>query len=71
MFKAEEYATVTRYPKDGILQSGLLLGEKRIAGQAAMISARRGKGEVIMIGFRPQFRSQAHSTFKVAFNCLF
>ncbi len=71
MFKAEEYATVARYPKDGILQSGLLLGEKRIAGQAAMISARRGKGEVIMIGFRPQFRSQAHSTFKVAFNCLF
>jgi len=70
-FKADKYQVVAKYPESGILQSGWLIGEKKIANQAAMVYCEYGKGEVVLIGFRPQFRAQTHGTFKIAFNCLY
>lgn len=53
-----------------VLQSGWLVGEEVIAEKAAMVSVDMGKGEVVMIGFRPQHRVQTHGTFKLVFNSL-
>ncbi len=66
----EQYETIVRYVDRDILRSGWLIGEKHLAKKAAMVSAQLGKGQVILIGFRTQHRSQTHGTFKLLFNAL-
>ncbi|MGB2906630.1 MAG: M14 metallopeptidase family protein [Candidatus Aminicenantaceae bacterium] len=66
----ENYRTLVRFVERDILQSGWLIGEEYLSGKAAMISAKHGKGELVLIGFRVQHRSQAHGTYKLLFNAL-
>jgi hypothetical protein len=66
----ERYETVVRYVDKDLLRSGWLIGEKHISKKAAMVSAQLGKGNVVLIGFRPQHRSQTHGTYKLLFNAL-
>jgi hypothetical protein len=61
---------VARYPADGILASGWLVGEKVLANRAALIDAPMGTGHVILFGMRPQYRAQSYLTFKMFFNAL-
>ena len=67
----DRYETIVRYADRDLLASGWLIGEQTIAGKPAMICARMGKGEVVLIGFRAQHRAQTHGTFKLVFNALF
>ena len=62
--------SVARYPERGILASGWLLGETRIAGKTALVDARSGSGHIILFGMRPQYRAQSYLTFKLLFNAL-
>lgn len=61
---------IAKYPANGILASGWLLGEKRIAGRTALIHTRYGAGNVLLFGMRPQYRAQSYLTFKLFFNAL-
>jgi hypothetical protein len=61
---------VARYPADHLLASGWLVGEKVIAGKAALIDAPMGSGHVVLFGMRPQYRAQSYLTFKMLFNAL-
>ena len=61
---------VARYPDAGLLASGWLVGEKTIAGRAALIDAPMGGGHVVLFGMRPQYRAQSYLTFKLFFNAL-
>jgi len=69
-FAPENYQVVAEYPEKNLLQSGWLIGEERMAKKPCMIAARVKHGEVVLFGFRPQFRAQMHGTFKLVFNCL-
>lgn len=61
-----------RYAEDDLLMSGWALGEKKhLSGQAAMMSLRYGQGDIVLYGFRPQFRGQPRGTYKLIFNPLF
>lgn len=68
---SEQTQVLATYADHDVLQSGWLLGEPLIAGKAAALSVALGKGEVVLIGFRPQHRSQAHGTYKLVFDALY
>jgi hypothetical protein len=63
---------VARYPARGedILMSGYLQGADAIAGQTAAAWVPLGSGDVVLFGFRPQYRGQSVGTFKMLFNAL-
>ncbi|MCK5148987.1 peptidase M14 family protein [bacterium] len=65
------YKTLVRYVEEDVLKSGWLIGEDKIARKSALVIARYGEGEVVLIGFRTQHRAQTHGTFKFLFNALF
>lgn len=63
---------IARYPSDPkqILLSGWALGAEKIAGKAALVEVRIGKGKIILFGFRPQYRGQSLATFPLLFNAI-
>ena len=56
---------------DSSLLSGYLQGEKHVRGFAAALDVYLGKGHVLLIGFRPQWRGQPFGTFRILFNAAF
>lgn len=63
---------LARYPKDrSPLASGYLIGPAKIEGKAAALSVDYGKGRVILLGFRPQWRGQSHGTYKFFMNAFY
>ncbi|HOQ45412.1 MAG TPA: M14 family metallopeptidase [Bryobacteraceae bacterium] len=63
-------SVAARYPSSGILASGWLLGEKHLAGKAALVEYPMGSGRIVLFGMRPQYRGQSYATFKLLFNAL-
>jgi hypothetical protein len=61
---------VARYPAKDLLMSGWVVGERVLAGQAAVLRVRLGAGQVVLLGFRAGHRGQPHGTFKLLFNSL-
>lgn len=61
---------VARFPEAKLLASGWLLGEKYLAGRAALVEYPVGWGRVILFGMRPQYRGQSWQSFKLLFNAL-
>lgn len=54
------------------LASGWELGGRRFAaGRPAGVRVPVGKGQVVVLAFRPHFRGQPHNTFKLLFNPIF
>lgn len=53
-----------------LLLSGYLVGEKAIEGKSAAIWLKKGKGQLILLGFSPIFRASVPSNYKLLFNAL-
>jgi hypothetical protein len=60
------------YAAKDFLASGWELGGRRYAaGRAAGVRVPVGKGQVVVLAFRPHFRGQPHNTFKLLFNPIY
>jgi len=64
-----EGAALAKYASSGSPRlSGYLLGEKSLHDNAAALDVKHGRGHVVLIGFRPQWRGQPFGTFRVVLN---
>ncbi len=67
-----ELDIVSKYAKTDILMSGWAIGEnKYLKNAAALINVKWGDGNVVLFGFRPQFRGQPRGTYKLIFNSIY
>jgi hypothetical protein len=66
-------SVIAWYPDDAkdILVSGYAHGADRLARKAAVVSFTRGKGRIVMFGFRVQHRAQTEGTFQMLFNAIY
>jgi hypothetical protein len=65
-------SVLARYPRErSPLLSGYLLGPEQLEGKIAALSADYGKGRVLLLGFRPQWRGQSHAAYKFFMNALY
>ncbi len=60
-----------RYAAKNLLASGWISGERVMAGRAAAVEAPLGEGQVVLFGFRPQFRGQTFGTFRLILNAIY
>jgi hypothetical protein len=63
---------IATYPatSEDILLSGWATGLDRLERRDAAVAFTRGKGKVVMFGFRVQNRAQTEGTFKMLFNAI-
>ena len=57
-------------PEKNILMSGYCEKEELLGNKPIMIWMSKGKGELILMGFNPQFRSSTHVSYKLLFNSI-
>jgi hypothetical protein len=62
---------IATYPEEDILMSGFAENEDALAGKTAMVWLKKGKGQIVMYGFNPQFRASTQVSYKLLFNGLF
>jgi hypothetical protein len=58
------------YPERELLLSGFIEGQEQLQNRPSMVWVRAGKGQLVLFGFRPQFRGSTPATFKLVFNSL-
>jgi hypothetical protein len=61
---------IARHPEKEILLSGYAKGEEQLANKPVMLWLRKGKGQLVLIGFNPQFRASTPASYKLLFNAL-
>lgn len=62
---------IATFPEDDIVMSGYAENAEKIAGKSAVVWLKKGIGQIVLMGFNPQFRGSTHATYKLLFNALF
>ena len=68
---AQPVASAARYSDNIVLLSGWIHGEELIRNRHAVCEVGYGKGRIVLLGFRVQFRGQPYGTFKFLFNAIY
>ncbi len=69
---AAEVNEVTNYASKDLLMSGWAMGEERyLRNRSAMVHLPYQSGDIVLFGFRPQFRGQPRGTYKLIFNAIY
>jgi hypothetical protein len=61
---------VARYGDTALLESGWIRGDSVIAGKPAVINVNYGTGNIVLLGFRVQYRAQSCGTYRLLFNAI-
>ncbi len=61
---------IASHPAEHIVLSGYAEHPELLASKAVMVWLRAGKGQLVLMGFNPQFRGSTPATFKLLFNAL-
>lgn len=59
---------IGHYAKRDVLLSGYCEGQEQISHKTAMVWLKKGKGQLVLYGFNPQFRASTQAAFKLLFN---
>jgi len=70
-FDAEKYRIPIRYKDKDLLRSGYIVGEGYITGKGALVTCKKGEGEVVLYGYEPVWRAQTAGVYKTFFNKLY
>ncbi|MDQ2986926.1 MAG: hypothetical protein M3R13_09440 [Armatimonadota bacterium] len=57
-------------PENELLISGMLDGGEELAGRAALVDCKVGKGHVLLFGINPMWRMQTHGSWQLMFNAI-
>ncbi len=69
---AEGIEEVAKYASEDLLMSGWAMGEEKyLANTSAMLNVNYGGGNLVLFGFKPQFRGQPRGTYKLIFNAIY
>jgi hypothetical protein len=61
---------IGKFPDENILLSGYCEKCEKLADKTAMVWLKKGKGQMVLYGFNPQFRASTQGTYKLLFNAL-
>ena len=61
---------IASFPEKNLLMSGYSEKEKLLGRKAAMVWLKKGKGQLVIFGFNPQFRASTQSAYKLLFNSI-
>ncbi|MFP4024492.1 MAG: M14 family zinc carboxypeptidase [Thiohalospira sp.] len=58
------------FPERNILLSGYAENEEKLGNKASIVWLKKGRGQVVLFSFNPQFRASTPATYKLLFNSL-
>ena len=61
---------IASFPEKDLLMSGYSEKDKLLGRKAAMVWLKKGKGQLVIFGFNPQFRASTQSAYKLLFNSI-
>jgi hypothetical protein len=61
---------IGKFPKKDILLSGYIEKEELLSDKSCMIWLKKGKGQLVLFAFNPQFRASTAADYKLLFNAL-
>jgi hypothetical protein len=61
---------IGKFPEKDILLSGYCEKQDLLANKCALIWLKKGQGQLVLMGFNPQFRASTMATYKILFNAL-
>lgn len=61
---------IASFPEKNILLSGYSEKEEKVGNKSAMVWLRKGKGQLVLFAFGPQFRASTQVSYKLLFNAL-
>jgi len=61
---------IAKFPEKDILMSGYCEKVEKLGNKTIMAWLKKGKGQLVLFGFNPQFRASTHVSYKLMFNSI-
>jgi len=61
---------IGKFPENEILMSGYCENVEKLGNRTVMAWLKKGKGQLVFMGFNPQFRASTQGSYKLLFNAL-
>ncbi|MFH1296628.1 MAG: hypothetical protein ABIJ04_05060 [Bacteroidota bacterium] len=61
---------IAKFPDEEILMSDYCEKPEKLADKTVMVWLQKGKGQLVLYGFNPQFRASTQGSYKLLFNGL-